>query len=143
MHKHLTAMLATGVLIAGGGLAFPHDSFWRQYDINRPAIVEGIVTTIDWAHPSAFLTMEGTGANGRLTEFRIDLGNARALERKGWRHDTVREGETLTVIGWHARRDQNRIRARKLMLHGKELNAASTFTEATSLPAPSRLRRVP
>jgi len=103
MHKHLTAMLAAGVLIAGGGLAFSHESFWAQYDINKPAVIEGIVTTIDWDTPSSFLTMEGTGANGRLAEFRVDLGRARALEHKGWTRDTVKEGETVTVIGWYAR----------------------------------------
>ena len=31
MHKHLTAMLAAGALIAGGGLAFSHESFSAQY----------------------------------------------------------------------------------------------------------------
>jgi len=143
MHTHLTAMLAAGVLIAGDGLAFSHDSFWAQYDVNKPAIIEGIVTTIDWDTPSSFLTVEGTGANGRLAEFLIDLGSARALEHKGWRRDTVTEGETVTIIGWHARQDQSRIRARTLRLRGRELTAASTFTEATSPPSPSRLTGEP
>jgi Family of unknown function (DUF6152) len=132
MRRHLSAMLAAGVLIAGGGQAFAHDSFSAQYDINRPAIVEGIVTTIDWTPPRSILTIEGTGENGKLAEFRIDLGNVRALEHKGWTRETVKEGETVTVIGWHARHDPNRIRARTLKLHGKELNAAPTFSEATT-----------
>jgi hypothetical protein len=143
MHKHLTAILAVGVLIAGGSTAFSRESFWTQYDVNRPAIVQGIVTTIDWATPRSFLTIEGTGTNGRLTEFRIDLGNSRALAHKGWRHDTVREGETVTVIGWYARHDQSRIRARTLRLHGRDFDAASTFTEATNPPSPSTSRGRP
>jgi hypothetical protein len=132
MHKHLTAMLTAGVLIAGGGLAFPHDSFSVQYDVNKPAIVQGTVTTIIWAMPRSFLTIEGPGANGRLSEYRIDLGGARALERRGWTPYTVREGQTVTVLGWYARHDQNRIRARTVKLHGREYNVGLTFSEATT-----------
>jgi hypothetical protein len=130
MHKHLTAMLAAGALIAGGGLAFSHESFSAQYDVNRPAIVQGVVTTIDWTPPSSILTIEGTGANGRLAEFRIDLGSPRRLERSGWTSNTVKEGETVTVIGWYARDDECRIRARTVKLHGREFDTA-TFYEAT------------
>jgi hypothetical protein len=132
MHKHLTAMLAAGVLIAGSGLSFAHDSFAAQYDINKPAIVEGIVTTVDWAAPHSFLTIEGTGANGRLAEFRVDLGRARALEHKGWTRETVKEGDDVTVIGWYARDDQSLIRARTLKLQGRELNAESTASETSA-----------
>jgi Family of unknown function (DUF6152) len=130
MHKHLRATLAAGVLIAGGGLAFAHDSFLAQYDINKPAILEGIVSTVDWATPRSFLTIEGAGPNGRLAEFRIDLGYARALEHKGWTRETVKEGETVTVFGWYARDDQSRIRARTLKLQGRLLKAASTVFDA-------------
>ena len=135
MHKHLTAMLAAGVLIAGGsGLAFAHDASSPsvQYDINRPAHVEGTVTTIDWATPRSFLTIEGKGANGRLAEYRIDLGSRRALERNGWTRFTVREGETVSVNGWYARNDRNRIKAKALKLHGTEFNMGLTFSEATT-----------
>jgi hypothetical protein len=135
MHKHLTAMLAAGALIAGGGLAFSHDSshysFSALYDINRPAMIGGTVTAVDWTAPRSFLTVEGPGPNGRLKEYRIDLGSPHALERNGWRHDTVKQGETVTVIGWYARNDDSRIKARRLKLHGRDLDAAPTFFEAT------------
>jgi Family of unknown function (DUF6152) len=129
--KHLRAILAAGVLITGGGLAFAHNSLSAEYDIYNPAIIEGIVTTIDWMTPRSFLTIEGKGANGKLAEFRIDLGSPHLLERKGWTRHTVKEGETVTVIGWYARRDPSRIKAVKLKLHGKEFGAGLTFSEAT------------
>jgi len=133
MHKHLTAMLAAGVLIAGGSeLAFAHDAYSVQYDINRPAHVVGTVTTIDWATPRSFLTIEGKGMNGRLAEYRIDLGSRHALERKGWTRYSVREGETVSVSGWFARNDRNRIKAKALKLRGTEFNMGLTFSEATT-----------
>jgi len=132
MHRHLTAMLATGVLIAGGGVAFADHSFWAQYDANKPATVEGTVTAVDWVLPRAFLTIEGTGANGRLKEFRVELGSPRSLERKGWTRDSIKDGETVRVKGWYARNDRSRIRARSLKLHDRELNVGLTFSQATA-----------
>ena len=130
MRKHLTAMLTAGVLIAGSSMAFASDSFSKQYDVKKPAHVVGTVTTIDWTAPRSFLTIEGRGPNGRLTEFRIELGSRRQLENKGWRADTVKEGETIAVKGWYARRDRTKVWARALKNLGRESNGL-TWSEAT------------
>jgi len=132
MHRHLTAMLAAGVLIAGsGGLVFARDSFPVQYDSNKLAHISGIVTTVDWTAPHSFLTLEGKGKNGRLAEFRIELGSRRELENKGWRRDTIKEGETVAVKGWYARNDRSRIRALALKHLARDYKGL-TFTEATA-----------
>jgi hypothetical protein len=131
MQKHLTALLAAGMLFAGGGLAVARDSFSAQYDLNKRARIVGIVTTVDWTASRSFLTLEGKGANGRLTEFRIDLGSRRELEQKGWRRDTIRQGETVAVKGWYARSDRGRIRAQALKRLGREFKGL-TFSEATA-----------
>ena len=130
MRKHLTAMLTAGVLIAGSGMAFARDSFSATYDVKKPAHVVGTVTTIDWTAPRSFLTIEGRGPNGRLTEFRIELGSRRELEHRGWKPDTVKEGETIAVKGWYGRRDRSKIWARALRNLGRESNGL-TWSEAT------------
>jgi hypothetical protein len=131
MQKHLTAMLAAGLLFASGGLAVAGDWFFGQYDTNKPARIVGIVTTVDWTTSRSFLTLEGKGANGRQTEFRIDLGSRRELEQKGWRRDTIRQGETVAVKGWYARNDRGRIRALALKRLAREYRGL-TFSEATA-----------
>ena len=132
MHRRLSAMVAAAVLIVGSGLALAHNSLSAEYDIHNPAVVRGIVTTIEWTTPRSFLTIEGEGANGRLTEFRIDLGSPRVLEHHGWTRNTVKEGETVTVIGWQARRAPSRIKGSNVKIHGKEFGAGLTFSEATT-----------
>jgi hypothetical protein len=135
MHKHLTAILAAGVLFAGGGKAFAQrqSSFLTQYDTSRLATVVGTVTTISWAFPRAFLLIEGKGANGRLQEYKIDLGSPRALELKGWTRDTVKDGEQLIVNGWYSRADRSRIKARSLQFHGRPSDEVGlTFSQATT-----------
>jgi len=143
MHKHLTAILAAGVLIAGGGKAFASISsskpysypypYAPAYDTNTRATVVGTVTTIIWSYPRAFLLIEGKGPNGRLMEYRIELGNTRALELKGWTRDTIRDGEIVMVRGWYARADRSRIKARTLEFHGSPSDEVGlTFSQATT-----------
>jgi uncharacterized protein DUF6152 len=133
MHKHLTAILAAGVLVAGGGKAFAQGSLSAQYDTSTPATVVGTVTTINWTYPRAFLLIEGKGASGRLQEYRIDLGSPRDLELKGWTRDTVRDGEIVIVNGWYARTDRSRLKARTLQFHGRPSDEVGlTFSQATT-----------
>jgi len=140
MHKHLTAILAAAMLVAGSGLAFgdrsnhstrSNRSFPSQYDTSRRVTVDGVVTTIDWRYPVAFLTIEGRGANGRLAEYHVELGSLPALEQKGWKRDTIKEGETVTIHGWYARADRNRIKALTLEFRDA-LGVGLTFTAATA-----------
>ena len=130
MPKHLVALLAAGVLIAGGGVAFAHHPFAAEYDSNKPAQVEGKVTNINWTNPHAFMTVAAKDANGKLTHYRVELGSPRALTEKGWKRGGVKVGQQVTVTGWYARRDETRINATAVTVTGHEMDAASSYYEA-------------
>jgi hypothetical protein len=130
MRKHLTAILAAGVLVAGSGMAFAHSSF-TQYETDRAAVIEGVVTTIDWNEPFSTLLIEGKGPNGRLMEYRVELGSTRALEQRGWRRDTIRDGDSVTITGWYARADHSRVKARTLEF-SRDIGVGLTFSAATA-----------
>jgi Family of unknown function (DUF6152) len=132
MHKHLTALLAAGVLVTGGGLAFAHHPFAAEYDSNKPAQVEGKVTKVTWTNPHSFVTIAVKGASGKLEHYRVELGSVRALGQKGLKRGVLRVGQTVTVDGWYGRDDQTRINARALTVNGKEFDAASSFNEAAA-----------
>src|SRR5215471_1166481 len=127
MHKHLTALLAAGVLLTGGGVAFAHHPFSAEYDSNKPAQVEGKVTKVDWTNPHSFVTVDARDASGKLEHYRVELGSPGALQKKGLKRGTVRVGQTVTVVGWFARDDQTHINARALTINGKEFDAASSY----------------
>ena len=129
MHKHLVALLAAGVLIAGGGVAFAHHPFAAEYDSNKPAQVEGKVTNINWTNPHAFMTVAAKDANGKLTHYRVELGSPRALTEKGWKRGNVKVGQQVTVTGWYGRGDDTRINAKAVTVNGHEMDAASSYFE--------------
>ena len=127
MHKHLTALLAAGVLVLGSGVAFAHHPFAAEYDVNKPAEVEGKVTKVNWANPHASITVEAKNASGKLEQYQVELGSPQALAQKGLKKGSVRVGQTVTVTGWYGRDTQSRINARALTVNGKEFDAASSY----------------
>jgi len=128
MQKHLTAMLAAGALLCGGGRAFAHHPFAAEYDINKPAQVEGKVTKVDWVNPHSFLTVDTHDASGKLEHVRVELGSPKALNDKGWKRASVKVGDEVKVDGWYGKDSQTRVNARSVTLRstGHAFDAASS-----------------
>ena len=74
-----------------------HHSFDAEYDSNKPANITGIVTKLDWINPHAFVYIDATGENGAVVSFKIEMGPPYALVRGGWKRDTVKIGDKVTV----------------------------------------------
>src|SRR5712691_4947412 len=88
-----------GLLVALSGTAFAHHSFDAEYDSNKTATLSGVVTKVDWVNPHAFISFvikEDTGASKTFT---MELGPPYALIRGGWKKDTVKIGDKVTVEG--------------------------------------------
>jgi hypothetical protein len=79
--------------------AIAHHSFDAEYDSNKPANITGIVTKLDWINPHAFVYIDSTGENGAVVSFKIEMGPPYALVRGGWKRDTVKIGDKVTVQG--------------------------------------------
>jgi hypothetical protein len=129
MRTHLTAAIAAGLLLAGSGSALAHHPFSAEYDSSKPARLEGRVTKVDWGNPHSFLTVKGRADNGKEDTFKVELGSRHALEQKGWKRNTVKAGDAVTITGWYSRRDRDHINAQGVRIdtNGRELDAASSF----------------
>lgn len=77
--------------------ALAHHSFEAEYDGNRTATLTGVVTKVDWVNPHAYIFINMKEENGATKELRIELGPPYALVRGGWKRDTVKIGDTITV----------------------------------------------
>jgi uncharacterized protein DUF6152 len=79
--------------------AMAHHSFDAEYDGNRIATISGIVTKVDWINPHAYIFINTKDESGALKSIRVELGPPYALVRGGWKKDTVKIGDTITVEG--------------------------------------------
>src|SRR6266704_1591998 len=76
-----------------------HHSFDAEYDSKKPATITGVVTKLDWINPHAYVFIDSKDENGTVKSFRIEMGPPYALVRGGWKRDTVKIGDRVTVEG--------------------------------------------
>lgn len=96
-------LITTGSLL---GLAFAaltikpalaHHSFDAEYDASKTATLTGIVTKVDWINPHAFISITFKDESGAARNFTVELGPPYALTRGGWKRDTVKIGDKVTL----------------------------------------------
>ena len=125
-------LIAAGFLLTGGA-AVAHHSFAAEFDAGKPIALTGIVTKIEWTNPHVWFYINvKDSATGQVTNWGAEMGAAHQLQRRGWRRDTLKIGEEVTVIGSLARNGSKRLNARAVTLTstggrpGESLDAASS-----------------
>jgi hypothetical protein len=80
-----------------------HHSFAAQYDRTKPHTIAGTVTKIEWTNPHIYLYIAVKDDTGKETVWAVEGMAPNALYRQGWRPDTVKVDDMITVEGWLAR----------------------------------------
>jgi hypothetical protein len=129
-----------GVLIAGLSLfavAVPvmaHHSFAAEYDSTKPVKITGTVTKVEWMNPHARFYVNAKGTDGTITNWNFELGAIPVLLKQGWRKDSLKEGDQVTVEGSRAKDGSTTANARTVQLaDGRKVFAGSS--QASTLGA--------
>ena len=81
-----------------------HHSFAAQYDRNKPVTLTGTVTKLEWMNPHIYFYLDVKDPSGNVVAgWAIEGGNPAGLYRNGWRKDSLKIGDLVTVEGWLAR----------------------------------------
>lgn len=96
MTRTLTAL---ALLLAVAAPALAHHSFDAEYNTNKVTNIAGFVTKVDWQNPHAFVYIDAADDKGGVKSFRVEMGPPYALVRGGWKKDTVKIGDKVTVEG--------------------------------------------
>jgi hypothetical protein len=102
MTRWIPALLAFVVLASGLSLR-AHHSFAAQYDRDKPITLKGGITKIEWANPHIYFYMDVAEAGGAPINWAIEGGAPNTLYRAGWRKDSAKVGDQVTVSGFLAR----------------------------------------
>jgi hypothetical protein len=80
-----------------------HHFFPKESD--RTVSLVGKVTGFEWVNPHSRFFMDVADKNGQVTSWEIELGSPAALTRRGWKKESLRFGDLVTVevILWKGR----------------------------------------
>ena len=130
----MTLGVLVGVVVAC--LAVPiaaHHSWTAEYDAKKPVTVKGVVTKVEWTNPHVwFYVNVKDQKTGEVTNWGAEMGPPHGLQRRGWRRETLKIGEEVTVTGSMAKNGSKRVNARQVTMTstggrpGETLDAASS-----------------
>jgi hypothetical protein len=93
-------LLACPVLLVLGLPALAHHSFEAEYDFNKTMKVTGTVTKMEWMNPHAHFYLDVKDSSGKVTNWNFELGAIPVLLKQGWRKDSLKQGDLVTVEGY-------------------------------------------
>jgi hypothetical protein len=104
-----------------------HHSFDAEFDRNKPVKLTGSVTRVDWGNPHIWIFMDVKDENGKVSNWGVEGGAPNALFRNGWRKDSLKVGDTITVEGFRGRDGSQRANANRVLLpDGRRVFAGSS-----------------
>ena len=103
MKRDIAALFTAIALLASGLSVAAHHSFAAQYDREKPIMLKGAITKIEWANPHIYFYVDVEETGGRTANWAIEGGAPSTLYRAGWRKDSAKVGDRVTVNGFLAR----------------------------------------
>ena len=102
MRTKLLLIAAAGVIIATASVR-AHHAFGGEFDPNKPVLLKGPVTKVEWVNPHAWIHIEVTEPDGAKNEWMVEGGTPNTLLRRGITKDTVAVGTEIIVDGYQTK----------------------------------------
>jgi hypothetical protein len=110
------------VLIATAGFLLAvcpvvaHHSFKAEYDETKPITLVGTITKITWNNPHVLMYLDVKDEKGQVAKWELELASPNGLMSQGWKVDSLKQGEQVSVSGFRARDGSNMANIRKVTL---------------------------
>ena len=107
--------------------AVAHHSFAAEFDDKQPVTLDGTVVKFDFMNPHSWIYMDVKNADGTVVRWSVETGSTNALFRRGWRKESLRAGDHVTIDAFRAKDGSNTANASTVKLpDGRQVNAASS-----------------
>jgi hypothetical protein len=109
--------VALGILVLASGSLLAHHSFSAEFDGTKRIELTGIVTKVEWTNPHVWFYINVTDPEtGEVTNWGAEMGPPHGLQRSGWRRDTLKIGDEVSLEGSLARNGSKRVNSRNVTL---------------------------
>ncbi|MBZ5645181.1 MAG: hypothetical protein LAO19_20670 [Acidobacteriia bacterium] len=118
--------LGAALLLFGvpGNLSAHHGL--SAYDMSKTISVKGTVTEFDFMNPHSAIHLETKDDKGNAEQWLVEADSPNNLARAGWKKDSIKTGDQVTIVGNRAKDGSKVMRLQKVVFaDGKELKPRS------------------
>ena len=130
-----------GMMLTNAVPVLAHHAFGAEFDSNRPVLLKGKVTKLEWVNPHAWIHLEIPKADGpknceytpnaKCDDWMVEGGTPNTLLRRGVTRDSLKVGTEIVVDGYQSKDRSNRANGRDVTFaDGRKLFMGSSGTGA-------------
>jgi hypothetical protein len=123
--------LTAFALVLPRGAALAHHAFGAEFDRDRPLLLKGKITKIEWVNPHAWIHIQITLEDGSTEDWMVEGGTPNTLLRRGITKQSLVPGMEIVVDGYQAKDRSNRANGRDVTFpDGRKVFLGSSGTGA-------------
>ena len=114
------------LMLVFAAVAGAHHSFTAEYDSAKLRQFTGTITKVEWMNPHARFYVD-VKEQGTTTNWNFELGSPIFLRKLGWKQDSLKVGDQVSVEGYLAKDGSKMANARKVVFaDGRSVLAGSS-----------------
>ena len=117
----LLMVLGAGLILASRAVFAHHAG--TAYDAEHPITLSGTVTGFELVSPHTQIHFDVKDEKGHVTSWVALSGPPQRMYRSGWKSDTLKAGDQITVTGPPSKDGGKYLGVKKIIVNGHELSA--------------------